>query len=66
VWKWLKKLAQIILDAPIQFKIEDCYFKFQVSSELVEFYTKLNFKSLLRRLNVNIDNKIPDTQLNLF
>lgn len=61
-----KKLAQIILDAPIHFNIKDCYFKFQVSEKLVEFYTKLNFKSLLRRLNVNIDKKIPDTQLNLF
>lgn len=61
-----KKLAQIILDAPIQFKLEDCHFKFNVSQELVDFYTKLNFKSLLRRLNVNIDNKIPDSQLNLF
>lgn len=61
-----KKLAQIILDAPIQFKLEDCHFKFHVSQELVDFYTKLNFKSLLRRLNVNLDNKIPDNQLNLF
>ena len=61
-----KKLATIILDAPIHFKIEDCKFKFNVSPELVEFFTKLNFKSLLRRLNVSIDNKVPESQLNLF
>lgn len=61
-----KKLAQIILDAPIQFKIEECYFKFTVSEKLVEFFTKLNFKSLLRRLNVNLDKKISENQLNLF
>jgi len=61
-----KKLATIILDAPIQFRIEDCYFKLNITDELVAFLTKMNFKSLLRRLNVNIDKKLPENQLNLF
>jgi DNA polymerase-1 len=61
-----KKLATIILDAPIQFKIEDCQFKLVISDELVSFLTKMNFKSLLRRLNVDIDKKLPENQLNLF
>jgi DNA polymerase-1 len=61
-----KKLATIILDAPIQFKIEDCQFKLAISDELVTFLTKMNFKSLLRRLNVDIDKKLPENQLNLF
>jgi DNA polymerase-1 len=61
-----KKLATIILDAPIQFKVEDCQFKLVVSDELVAFLTKMNFKSLLRRLNVDIDKKLPENQLNLF
>jgi len=61
-----KKLATIILDAPIQFKIEDCAFRLNITEELVAFLTKMNFKSLLRRLNVNIDKKLPENQLNLF
>lgn len=52
-----KKLATIITDAPVRFELEDCRFKFYPNPELVEFFTQLNFKSLLKRLNVNIDEK---------
>ena len=52
-----KKLATIILDAPVRFNLDDCKFNFFPSPELVSYFTKLNFKSLLKRLNVNIDEK---------
>jgi DNA polymerase-1 len=63
-----KKLATIITDAPIRFSLEECTFKFYPTPELVEYFTKLNFKSLLKRLNVNIDekSKISDDQPTLF
>jgi DNA polymerase-1 len=63
-----KKLATIITDAPIQFALKDCYFKFYPNPELVEYFTKLNFKSLLRRLNVNIEDsvKVEENQPSLF
>lgn len=48
------KLATIVTDAPVRFNLEDCNFNFQPSKELVELFTKLNFKSLLKRLNVDI------------
>jgi DNA polymerase-1 len=48
------KLATIVIDAPVRFNLEDCNFNFQPSKELVELFTKLNFKSLLKRLNVDI------------
>jgi len=63
-----KKLATIITDAPVRFNLEDCYFKFYPTPELVDYFTKLNFKSLLKRLNVNIDekNKVSEDQPSLF
>jgi DNA polymerase-1 len=63
-----KKLATIITDAPVRFDLEDCKFKFYPNPELVEFFTHLNFKSLLKRLNVNIDEKqkVSDDQPALF
>jgi len=63
-----KKLATIITDAPVRFNLEDCRFKFYPSPELVEYFTNLNFKSLLRRLNVNIDEKkkVSNDQPSLF
>lgn len=48
------KLATIVTDAPVRFNLEDCNFNFQPSKELVELFTKLNFKSLLKRINVDI------------
>ncbi len=63
-----KKLATIITDAPVRFNLDDCYFKFYPTPELVDYFTKLNFKSLLKRLNVNIDekNKVSEDQPSLF
>ena len=63
-----KKLATIITDAPIRFNLNDCIFKFYPTPELVDYFTKLNFKSILRRLNVNIDEKqkVTEDQPSLF
>ena len=63
-----KKLATIITDAPVRFDLEDCRFKFYPTPELVDYFTNLNFKSILRRLNVNIDekNKVSEDQPSLF
>lgn len=63
-----KKLATIITDAPVRFDLEDCQFKFYPTPELVDYFTNLNFKSILRRLNVNIDekNKVSEDQPSLF
>jgi DNA polymerase-1 len=52
-----KKLATIILDAPVRFNLDDCKFNFYPTPELVSYFARLNFKSLLKRLNVNIDEK---------
>jgi DNA polymerase I len=63
-----KKLATIITDAPIRFKLDECLFKFYPTPELVDYFTNLNFKSILRRLNVNIDekSKVSEDQPSLF
>lgn len=63
-----KKLATIITDAPVRFDLEDCRFKFYPTPELVDYFTNLNFKSILRRLNVNIDekSKVSEDQPSLF
>jgi len=63
-----KKLATIITDAPVRFDLEDCRFKFYPTPELVDYFTNLNFKSILRRLNVNIDEKtkVSEDQPSLF
>jgi len=47
------KLATIVTDAPVRFNLADCNFNFQPSKELIDLFTKLNFKSLLKRLNVD-------------
>ena len=52
-----KKLATIVTDAPIRINLEECHFNFKPSKELIELFSRLNFKSLLKRLNVNIDEK---------
>lgn len=63
-----KKLATIITDAPVRFNAEECLFKLTVSDQLVEFFTKLNFKSILKRLGVDLEKKkeVNSNQLNLF
>jgi len=62
-----KKLATIILDCPIVLDIEAAKLKQGVSEELVILFEKLNFKSLLRRLNVpEKKNEVSDLQMNLF
>ena len=62
-----KKLATIILDCPIVLDIEGAKMRPGVSDELVNLFEKLNFKSLLKRLNVKPkDEKVSDLQVNLF
>lgn len=50
------KLATIVTDAPIRFNLSECNFNFHPTKELIELFTKLNFKSLLKRLNVDTKN----------
>ena len=62
-----KKLATIILDCPIVLDIEGAKMRSGVSEELVNLFERLNFKSLLKRLNVKPkDEKVSDLQVNLF
>lgn len=63
-----KKLATIITDAPVRFNPEECVYKLNITEDLVSFYTKLNFKSILKRLGVDLDKKkeVDSNQLNLF
>lgn len=65
-----KKLATIILDCPIVLDIEDAKQKPGVSAELISLFEKLNFKSLLKRLNVpekkDKKDEVSDLQMNLF
>jgi len=62
-----KKLATIILDCPLVVDIEAAKLMPGVSPELVALFEKLNFKSLLRRLNVpEKKQEVSDLQINLF
>lgn len=62
-----KKLATIILDCPLVVDIEAAKLSTGVSPELVALFEKLNFKSLLRRLNVpEKKQEVSDLQINLF
>ena len=62
-----KKLATIILDCPIVLDIEGAKMRPGVSDGLVNLFERLNFKSLLKRLNVKPkDEKVSDLQVNLF
>jgi len=62
-----KKLATIILDCPLVVDIEAAKLMPGVSPELVVLFEKLNFKSLLRRLNVpEKKQEVSDLQINLF
>lgn len=47
-----KKLAQLIYDAPMDFKLENSRYEKFMGKEAVDILTKYNFKSLLRRLNM--------------
>jgi DNA polymerase-1 len=64
------KLATIVTDAPVRFNLSDCNFNFSPTKELTEMFQKLNFKSLLKRLNVDtkqVNNlPVPENQGSLF
>jgi len=47
-----KRLATIVLDAPLSTQVEVTPFRFQINETLVDFLKKYNFKSLLKRLGV--------------
>lgn len=62
-----KKLATIIRDCPIVLDINNSKLSQGVSNELISLFEKLNFKSLLKRLNVTPKNtKVLDEQIELF
>ncbi len=64
------KLATIVTDAPVRFNLSDCNFNFSPTKELTEMFQKLNFKSLLKRLNIDtkqVNNlPVPENQGSLF
>ena len=68
-----KKLAQIILDVPFQLNLEDCKYSNLNKIKVKETLEKYNFKSLLRRMDFEIEGgslksreqKTPDNQLTL-
>ncbi len=45
-----KKLATIILDAPINFKLSDCHFKGFNQDKIAELFMKLGFKRLMNQI----------------
>jgi len=63
-----KKLATIITDAPVRFNLDECVYRFTPSEELIEFFTRLNFKSILKRLGIDTDKSkvVNQNQPNLF
>ena len=62
-----KKLATIVMDAPISNEVDAIPYKFQVTEDLVSFLKKYNFKSLMKRLGVSEEkNSAPESQASLF
>lgn len=65
-----KFLATIVRDVPISFSIEDCVIKEYNTELLVPLFTKLNFTSFLKKLDVKTENtekiKISDNKEILF
>lgn len=68
-----KKLAQIVLDVPLQVTLDDCKFREISKIKVKEVLEKYNFKSLIKRMGFSIDDgedkkgnqDIPDNQLSL-
>ena len=52
-----KKLAQIILDVPYQFDLEDCRYREVNKIKVKEVLEKYNFKSLIRRMGFEIEGE---------
>lgn len=69
-----KKLAQLILDVPVDVKIEECKYTEFNHGKVKEILEKYNFKSLLRRLGFETDTdskkkekeEVSKDQLSLF
>jgi DNA polymerase-1 len=67
-----KKLAQLILDVPVEVEIEDCVYTEFNHGKVKEVLEKYNFKSLIRRLGFDIDpeakkkEEVSEDQLSLF
>lgn len=65
-----KFLATIVRDVPIDFSIDDCIIREYNNELLVPLFTKLNFTSFLKKLDVKTettaDYKISDNKENLF
>jgi DNA polymerase-1 len=52
-----KKLAELILDVPVDVKIENCVYTEFNHGKVKEVLEKYNFKSLIRRLGFDIDTE---------
>jgi DNA polymerase-1 len=67
-----KKLAQLILDVPVEVEIEDCVYTEFNHGKVKEVLEKYNFKSLIKRLGFDIDpeakkkDEVSEDQLSLF
>jgi len=64
-----KRLAQLILDVPIEIKLQDLKYSDLNRSAVKEVLQKYNFKSLIKRLGFEISDatkeKVSDNQLSL-
>lgn len=67
-----KKLAQLILDVPVEVEIDDCVYTEFNHGKVKEILEKYNFKSLIKRLGFDIDpeakkkDEVSEDQLSLF
>jgi DNA polymerase-1 len=68
-----KKLAQIVIDVPLQVDLEECKFREINKIKVKEVLEKYNFKSLIKRMGFEVEDRtgkgseqeVPDNQLTL-
>ena len=65
-----KKLALIVKDVPLYVSLEECEYREFNKAAVVEVLKKYNFKSLIRRLGFEIEDKkkkpaVPENQVAL-
>lgn len=68
-----KRLAQIVMDVPLQVKLDECKFREINKIQVKEVLEKYNFKSLIKRMGFEVegdgvkgsDKEVPDNQLTL-
>ena len=52
-----KFLSTIVRDVPVKFELSDCIIKDYNNNLLAKLFTKLNFTSFLKKLNIKTENK---------